>query len=336
MERFEGEKGFLDRQLNDTRYIGRLALRYLKTICPDTWVVTGRHTALLRHEWGLESILRELQQKEAPAAAAEGNGKPREENEPGPEEGANKTEGRGKSQGEKNREDHRHHTVDAITVALTERSTLQSISAANSDASELGLKKLVSSLPLPWESLRKDALEALDKIVVSHKKRGKKEGALHRDTAYRVEEGEDGESLTLAHRVPIAAIKNKKDIGEIVDLRLRQDLLELVTDLPAEGIQSAVADYSERGEIRRIRVRKASSENSIVRIRDSQGHIYKAYEAQGNWAYVVYEGKRGSWDGELIRVFDANQSKWMQDWRAKNQDKKNQDAVANQRHARLV
>ncbi len=328
MEKFEGEEGFLARQLNDTRYISRLALRYLKAICPDTWVVTGRHTALLRHEWGLGSILKELREKDSsPTIAGSDDGPQGEENDSNLAEGSTNTEGRGKSQGEKNREDHRHHAVDAITVALTGRSALQLISEANVEANDLGLQKLVSSLPPPWKGLRDDARASIKRIVVSHKKRGKKEGALHRDTAYRVEEGRNGEPLKLVHRMPVDAIKSRDDIKRIVDPRLREDLIERVTDLPEKGISSAVADYAKGKITRRIRVRKTSSENSIVRIRDGQDNTYKAYEAQGNWAYVIYEGeKRDSkgekrWSGEIIRTFDANQKGGMDRWRKKNQDK---------------
>ena len=326
MEKFEGEEGSLDRQLNDTRYIGRLALKYLKVICPDTWVVTGRHTALLRREWGLGSILKDLQKEDSPQTKAGDNDSSQgEENGSGPAEGSSKTEGKDKSQGEKNREDHRHHAVDAITVALTERSTLQLISTASEEADELGLRKLVSELSSPWEGLRDDALKSMRRIVVSHKKRGKKEGALHKDTAYRVEGGENG-TISLVHRQPVAEFKMKKDIKNIIDPRLRRDLLEQTENMPEEGIPSIVAEYAEGKKIRRIRVRKTSSESSIVQIRDSQGRAYKAYETRGNWVYVIYEGegkKRVSWDGEIIRVFDANQSKCPKhDWRMKNQDKK--------------
>ena len=323
MEKFEGEKGFLARQLNDTRYISKLTLKYLKTICPDTWVVTGRHSALLRYRWGLQSILRELQENDTPRAKVEDS-----DSSQGEENASSQTEGKGKSQGEKNREDHRHHAVDAITVALTDRSTLQLISTASVEANDYDLKEFVLSLPpypWDWESLREDARESIKRIVVSHKKRGKKEGAFHRDTAYRVEEGEDGEDgkyLSLVHRVQVAEIKKMGDIKTIVDRHLRQDLMERVKYAPEASIPSIVAEYAEDKKIRRIRVRKTSSENSIVRIKDDQDQTYKAYEAHGNWAYVIYEGKGGSWDGEIIRVFNANQKQWMQDWRTNNKDKK--------------
>jgi len=52
MEVFEGEKGFLDRELNETRYVSRLAKEYLGFVCDPKriWVSTGQLTAMLRRE----------------------------------------------------------------------------------------------------------------------------------------------------------------------------------------------------------------------------------------------------------------------------------------------
>ncbi len=53
MDRFSDENKFLDRQLNDTRYLGKAAKKYLSYICHKNkiWVVPGRLTALLRRKW---------------------------------------------------------------------------------------------------------------------------------------------------------------------------------------------------------------------------------------------------------------------------------------------
>jgi len=48
---------FISRQLNDTRYISRASSSYLQSICNDVRVVGGGVTAILRRNWGLNSIL---------------------------------------------------------------------------------------------------------------------------------------------------------------------------------------------------------------------------------------------------------------------------------------
>ena len=95
-------EGFSQRQLNDTRYTSVAAAKLLATlyggrerIAPDgskeqaVYATSGSITATLRSTWGLEEILREL----VPPQPGDTRGKPRI--------------------------DHRHHAVDAITIAAT-------------------------------------------------------------------------------------------------------------------------------------------------------------------------------------------------------------------------
>jgi len=106
-EIFEKEhKGFLPRQLTDTRYIARLARQYVsaifggqgaKGIENKVWTVNGRLTSDLRWQWGLDSVLA----------------------------GHNSAIG---GDVKKNRNDHRHHAIDAIVIALTDRSMVQKAS----------------------------------------------------------------------------------------------------------------------------------------------------------------------------------------------------------------
>jgi CRISPR-associated endonuclease Csn1 len=125
------DKGFLARALNDTRHLSRVAREYLSLICPqDTRVIPGRMTALLRAKFGLNDIL-----------------------------GLN---------GEKNREDHRHHAVDACVIAVTDQSLLQKFAKASASAREKQLNKLVETMPLPWPNYREHVQRAIDAIWVSH------------------------------------------------------------------------------------------------------------------------------------------------------------------------
>ena len=54
MAKFEKDGGFLARQLNETKYLSRLAKAYLGKVCdPDLIYVTpGTLTGLLRGKWG--------------------------------------------------------------------------------------------------------------------------------------------------------------------------------------------------------------------------------------------------------------------------------------------
>ena len=106
MERFEGEKDFLDRALVDTQYLARISRTYLDTLYTEgghVWVVPGRMTEMLRRHWGLNSLLSDASR------------------------GAVKA---------KNRTDHRHHAIDAAVVAATDRSLLNKISKAAGQGEE--------------------------------------------------------------------------------------------------------------------------------------------------------------------------------------------------------
>src|SRR5690606_31978363 len=66
----------------------------------------------------------------------------------------------------KNRSDHRHHALDALVVALTDRGLAQAMSRWNKYNRELGDKEI----PKPWENLRASVEPQMEAILVSHRK----------------------------------------------------------------------------------------------------------------------------------------------------------------------
>jgi CRISPR-associated endonuclease Csn1 len=119
---------FSSRQLNDTRYISKEAKNYLAQICKKVTVAPGQMTSNLRHKWGLNNILNEENQK--------------------------------------TREDHRHHAIDALVMALGKVSYLQELSRWNRHNRTHELK----NFPMPWETFQQDAAKATEQILVSHKR----------------------------------------------------------------------------------------------------------------------------------------------------------------------
>ena len=66
MERFEDEAAFLDRQLNETKYLSRITRLYLAYLYNEraegrlrVRAIPGRLTAMLRGKWGLNALLRD-------------------------------------------------------------------------------------------------------------------------------------------------------------------------------------------------------------------------------------------------------------------------------------
>jgi CRISPR-associated endonuclease Csn1 len=142
------DKDFLARALNDTKYLSRVAREYLSLICPlGTRVIPGKMTAMLRAKFGLNDVL-----------------------------GLN---------GEKNRNDHRHHAVDACVIGVTDQGMLQRFAQASANARTKQLDRLVETMPLPWTTYREHVQRAIGAIWVSHKPDHGYEGAMMEDTAYR-------------------------------------------------------------------------------------------------------------------------------------------------------
>lgn len=149
-ERWLGEdKDFLARALNDTRYLSRVAANYLRLVCPQgVRVIPGQMTAMLRAKFGLNDVL-----------------------------GLN---------GEKNRNDHRHHAVDACVVGVTDQGLMQRFASASAQAREGGLTRLVDDMPLPWPTYRDHVERAVNHIWVSHRPDHGFEGAMMEETSYGI------------------------------------------------------------------------------------------------------------------------------------------------------
>jgi CRISPR-associated endonuclease Csn1 len=134
-ERWLGKDGndFLARALNDTRYLSRVATEYLRLVCPGsaTRVIPGQMTAKLRYYFGLNDVL-----------------------------GLN---------GEKNRNDHRHHAVDACVIGITDQGMLKKFADASASARKKELEKLIDTLEPPWLTYREHVERAVNNIWVSHK-----------------------------------------------------------------------------------------------------------------------------------------------------------------------
>lgn len=275
---------FIARHLNDTRYIGRLAKEYLENICPFNKidVLTGRLTALLRGHWGLNNVLHDHNQET-----------------------------------KKNRDDHRHHAVDAIVIGMTSRSMLQRVSNAANYAEGLNLNRLFEKgangkSPIePWDNFRDEIEKVVKRIIISHKPKRKPlskystDGQLHNDTAYGIISGPDKNGVfEVVVRKPIKDFKKRNDVEAIRDKHLRTEFLQAFDKKGAEG----VADLAKDKKIRRL---KQIERQTVIPIKDKTGKAYKAYKSDSNWGMEIYEypkdhEKAGKWAGEIISSYEAN------------------------------
>jgi len=136
---------FFARQFVDTAYITTQVREYVECLGCDVVCTKGQHTAELRRHWGLNTVLRD--------------------------DGLDL----------KNREDHRHHAVDAIVIALTNRSRLQQLAGLLKRG---GVAATGEVLNEPWPQFRQQVEQVINGIYVSHRVQRKVHGALHEETIY--------------------------------------------------------------------------------------------------------------------------------------------------------
>ena len=297
MERFEDESEFLDRQLNETRYLSRSARTYLAHLYDEKTegkqrvrVIPGRMTALLRRGWGLEGILR-----------ADDSG----------------------VIVRKQRDDHRHHAIDAFVIANTTQGLLQRFAqaAGSSHDSEERLTA-VAGKARPWDGFRREEIQPLlDRMVVSYKPDhgtrgvpGKTTGQLHNDTAYGlIELSEDGASKVVV-RKKLGDMKRRGDLDSVRDAAMRAALLELwdsvggkVGEFAEKAANEGVMLNGGRQPVRRVRV---VDEQRVIPIRDGAGKAYKGYLPDSNAFASVWRMHDGSWAMVAVPTFYANQTKF--------------------------
>ena len=290
MEKFENENEVISRMLTDTQYMSKVAREYTSYICghDNVWVIPGQFTAKLRSKWGLNELLSD--------------------------------------DSKKNREDHRHHSVDAFVVACTSRSMLQKIARA----SEISRDRFIDEMPPPFKGFQHEEMKKLlDSTTISFKpdhgnaksaiKKGKTVGSLHKETAYGcVEKNKEKGTIILSVRKAITDLESKKHIEEIADNNIRNKLLTL-TDVASKGeMKSILAKFSEQTSIKRVKVHIEKDINSVVPIKDKSGKEYKYYELRSNYCADIYcpnKGeKAGKWQVEIIPMYYAHQPNFEPEW----------------------
>lgn len=168
--RFDGD-GFVAAQLNDTRYISVAVKNYLEQLGIPVQISTGKATATVRKFLGLNSIL----QKKISTPKSDVEFAVEVEDD----------EGQNKKSGTKKRDDHRHHAIDALVTALTDKRLLDEITKRYQYFEKTG-KKPDEKLEkiCYWNNLRDDVKNILMQSVVSFAVNHKVSGELHKEMPF--------------------------------------------------------------------------------------------------------------------------------------------------------
>ena len=114
---------FIERQLRESQYIAKKAKEILQSICHNVYATSGSVTDFIRHIWGWDEVLHSLNFERYQAA---GLTEMVERDVNGERVEIERIKGWSK------RMDHRHHAVDALTIACTKQGYIQRINNLNS------------------------------------------------------------------------------------------------------------------------------------------------------------------------------------------------------------
>ncbi|CAN1558371.1 COG3513 Predicted CRISPR-associated nuclease, contains McrA/HNH-nuclease and RuvC-like nuclease domain [Flavobacteriaceae bacterium] len=151
----------------------------------------------------------------------------------------------------KNREDHRHHAIDALVIALTKETYFQQLSKLNASSenkkrgNEYEKKQL--DFPEPWNGFHTDAQKVINSVFISHKqnkniltkitkkitKNGQTfksegmavRGQLHKENLYGFRtppNGDEGFHI----RKSVESLVTEKQLNKIVDTTIREIIIK--------------------------------------------------------------------------------------------------------------
>ncbi len=278
------EQDFMERNLNDTRYASRIAMQYLGLLYGGMvdkdgkrriFATSGGATALIRRAWGGNDLLGE---------------------------------------GEKVRTDHRHHAIDAVTIALTTPGMVQKIASMSPEQRR---KLHETNTPIIDSTLYSEAKQRLESAAVSHHVVNKLRGSLHEDTFY----GKDFGGTERHVRVSLASIE-PGDVAKIVDPRVRALVLEkLGRSKPEDVSKSDLKMFCDDANLPVFRDSEGNPVNVIKKVRVKQnlktitigsGDGVRNVKTGSNYVLPIFavlneKGEEVKWVGEIVTLLDAVQ-----------------------------
>ncbi len=271
--------GFIERQLNDTRYITKEVVGYLKMLGVSVRCTKGKSTSELRHSWGLNSILNPV------------------------------------TSDLKNRDDHRHHTIDAVLTALTTPKHLQNLAFTKYAVEH-------QRLDFPWDGFRTELEQKLETINVSYRVTRKVSGKLHEETSY----GPTGKKDSKGQDVYVY----RKKLEDLTPAMVMKIVDPIVRDIVCGRLREHSIEPGGKGKIdKKIwteplymrsvkgakvqikKVRICDVFNNMIMVKDKSGKPYRAVSSGNNHHIEIFEytDKKGNTkrDGYVITMFEAVQ-----------------------------
>lgn len=285
LARFEAQdasefvEGFTARQLNDTRYAARCAVEYLGALYGPQALLhvkatSGHYTHFLRTLWRM-----------SPALGTE----------------------------KKSRDDHRHHAVDAVAIALTTPDIIKALS----EAAERGWKQKgrdkFEGMKTPFPGFDGGLPKMLSEIVVSHRVSRKVNGRIHEDTLYKkvLAKDEKGKPVEYAHIRKRLDAMTSGEIENIVDDAVRRAVQEKLGDGDPKKVFADPASHpvlkSKAGAIAIHKARIRKKERLMPLASDPARQRQVVSDANHHVEIFEVKDKKGKvkWEGRVVTRYEA-------------------------------
>jgi CRISPR-associated endonuclease Csn1 len=236
----------------------------------------------------------------------------------------------------KNRDDHRHHAIDAITIALTEQGYLQRLSTENAKRKDKqrGIENSTEKFPEPWIGFNNDVLEKANGLLISFKQNNKTltknkkgfsvRGQLHKENVFGVRQSPNMDKA-YHRRTKVTELKNNKHIGKIADITIQNHIKDFLRD--KHGIDTAnPKGYSipkdafiKDGEwqlflpnrnggndvpIKKVRIREVLSNANRLK-----GELNQHVNPRNNHHVLIYKDNEGNLQEEVVQFWTVVERK---------------------------
>ncbi len=328
---------FIERQLRESQYIAKKAKAILQSVCRNVYATSGSITDLLRHIWGWDDVLHNLNLERYRNAGLTKNAE-------------REIDGRIVSVERiaewSKRMDHRHHAIDALTIACTKQGYIQRINNLNSlkevafksysderqDATtQQRLTRLERYIAMQPHFSTSEVAAAVRNIAVSFKSgkraasvgkryvyRGGKRvcaqtgviiprGPLSEETVYGCIHKNGKEEIVVKYKVGTILLK---DVDYVVDKRIREILrnrLEQFGGKPEKAFAEPVLDHQGRA-IRSVRCYTGLSAAEPLRYNE-QGNPIAFVKPANNHHVAIYEDKEGKLHEHIVTFWHAVERK---------------------------
>jgi CRISPR-associated endonuclease Csn1 len=325
---------FISRQLNETQYITKQVKAELDKICRTITVTSGGITDYLRHQWGVDDVLKNINLEKYEAA-----GKVSDEDY---RDRKGQWKKRKKIEDWSKRDDHRHHAIDALVIACTKPAYIKRLNDLNQEydsykAMKKDTDKKESLTKFPQPKLKggfiQNVTKATENILISFKagkkavstsknfsfKNGKKikrdgkpmiipRGQLHEETVYGQKFDESGKPYYVIRKKlefnKQGYFNSLAQIDKIEDEIIKKKVLKRIDEYGGD-LQKALSTVIYHNEELKIPIKKVMIEAQIKKAVPLGNHEGKFVAEGNNHHLALYRNEKGKYLTELVSLWTA-------------------------------